>query len=558
MKKVISNKYFHFFIILLFSIVIVYPLFKMQLGNYNEFRIHIGRIIHIRETIEQGIFPPLLNDKNMNGFGYALNIFYGPLTTYVPILISYICGSVIISIKIFTFLTVFLSGITMYNFLKHVSKNGIVSLVGAIIYIISPYKLTNIFSRNALGEYTAFIFIPMIFEGLYSLIQNEDKKKNGLLIIGASGLILSHTITTIYVSIFALIYCGFNYKKIINKTFFKYIIIDLAIVMLITSFYTIPLLEHKFDGNYAIFDKETMASDGRYVTNNTNNVWDWFESELSKEKELIFSFGLVTLFLIGSTIYCYNKVDKDKKEIYKQFLIISGIALLLCTKLFPWSLMPQILTIIQFAWRMNGFFIFFMALVCGINAYIIAEMYNESKYVFISIILVSAILLVWFRGTNYIGDYNYDDEIKYETNIFEAKKLGPYNINRDYMPLRALNNIDYLENRAETAIVLDGKAEMSDESKNGFNYFLNLSDVKDATIELPYLYYHGYTITLNEAKIDYMQDDNGFIIVKVNNDGTLRVKYTGTFIEKAGHGISIFGVITLIAYIIYENKKEKR
>lgn len=39
---------------------------------------------------------------------------------------------------------------------------------------------------------------PIFFNGLYEIVERNNKKKNYLVIFGAIGLILSHTITTIY------------------------------------------------------------------------------------------------------------------------------------------------------------------------------------------------------------------------------------------------------------------------------------------------------------------------------------------------------------------------
>lgn len=52
----------------------------------------------------------------------------------------------------------------MYLFVKKITNNKIASLIAAVLYIAAPYKLTNLYSRNAMGEYIAFIFITYIFQ----------------------------------------------------------------------------------------------------------------------------------------------------------------------------------------------------------------------------------------------------------------------------------------------------------------------------------------------------------------------------------------------------------
>ena len=113
MKKIDFKKYIPHLIILLASILISIPIFKMSLSSTNEFRIHIGRIVAISKLIKNNIFPALISNNNMNGFGYALNIFYGPITTYIPMLLSYksIAST---GIQLFTLISIIASGYIMY------------------------------------------------------------------------------------------------------------------------------------------------------------------------------------------------------------------------------------------------------------------------------------------------------------------------------------------------------------------------------------------------------------------------------------------------------------
>ena len=79
--------------------------------------------------------------------------------------------------------------------------------------MIFPYKLEDLYTRYAIGEFTAFVFMPIIFQGLYNLL-NGDKKRHYYIAIGATGLLLTHTISTEYTAIFCLIY---KLKSILKK-----------------------------------------------------------------------------------------------------------------------------------------------------------------------------------------------------------------------------------------------------------------------------------------------------------------------------------------------------
>ena len=549
-----KNKYIPYIVIAFASFIISIVFFTMNLSEYNEARIHIVRIVSIKEVILDKIFPCFISQKHMLGFGYALNIFYGPLTTYIPILISFITNDSIIALKIFTFITILLSGITMYNFLLKVSKKKLVSLLGAIIYISAPDKQADIYSRNAVGEYTAFIFIPLVFEGLYELIYG-DEKKHFLLIIGAVGLILSHTITTIFVALFSLIYLIINIKNIKFKKIAKYFFIDFLIIILLTAFYLIPLLEHKVYGDYTIFDAEEMNATGEYVQSTGLSLKDFFASEFG-DQEVVFSFGIVMLFSILLTPFCIKKKKDD--ETYLNFLLLAILALYMCTKAFPWIIMPRFLTIVQFAWRLEGLFIFFISYICAENIASVSKMLKDNKNILSAVVIICAIICSFVLTTKFYVKDNLEKDRAYEQATIDLEKIGPYNINRDYLPVKAINNISYMQNREDKVLLLneDGKVTIEDEQKDGLNLSFNAKDVENAILELPYIYYHGYTVKINDKKIATFESENGFVEIHLNEAGKVNVSYTGTVLEKIGFGISGITVIGLIANKIIKNRRK--
>ena len=550
-EKLKKNKYVPYIIILIVSAITSYTFFTINLSGYNEARIHIQRATAIKEVLLDGIFPSFINSKYMLGFGYALNIFYGPITTYIPILLSFFNNSAITGLKIFTFLTVLFSGISMYVFLLKFSKRKLVALLGAIIYITAPYKLTDIYSRSAVGEYTAFVFIPLVFLGLYELL--NEKKKNYYIIIGAVGLILSHTITTIYTALFSLIYVIFNFKKLKDKNVIKYLAIDIVLIILLSAFYLCPLLEHKAYGDYTIFDNVRMHATSAEVYDTGIGLKDFFASEFGT-KDIVFSFGLVMTFCLILTPFCIRK-QKDNEN-YLLFLILGVISLVMCTKLFPWFIMPNVLTIIQFAWRQEGFFIFFISYVCATNIVCISEMIKDRKNIISILVIISSVLCSFFGTHIYFENKGFDDDKEFEKNIIETDSVGPYYINREYLPLNAINNVKYLQSRENRVYVLDGNCTVENEEKDGLNMSFTVKDVQNAKLELPYIFYHGYTIKLNDKKIDGYESDKGFLCVDVNEDGNITVEYTGTVIDKLGYAISGATLVVLIGYNIVKNRRK--
>ncbi len=562
MNKNNIKKYIPHILIFLLILIICIPIFTMNLYLNNEAILHMTRIFSIDEVIKDGTFPPIIDYKFMNGFGYALNLFYGPITTYIPIILLNIFGTSGMALKIFTVLTVIFSAITNYHFVYTVTKRKSIATIATLIYISMPYKLSDIYSRNAVGEYTAFIFIPIVFESLYNLMNN--KKKSYMLAVGIIGLVLSHTITTIYIALFALIYVLFNFAKTKNIEFWKNVIINICISLLICSFYVLPLLEHSYFGNYTLFSDEEMGTSGQYVSATSLGLKDLFESETG-ESNIRFSIGIVVIILSVLTIYCFKKVKEEHKGIYRDFMLLSLITLMMCTKLFPWYIMPKILTVIQFAWRNMGFFAFFISLVCGINAVVFAENVLK-KDIYKETFLFGVICTIFvFTFLGVLRDYRFDDlskEKELDNIIKSSARLHVYNINREYLPLNAINNLQYITDRENITYILSGDAKIVLEEKNKLEDNLILKDVKqDTELELPYIYYLGYTVNINDGEniktIKTTESEKGFL--KINLDAaeniTINIKYTGTALEKIGYIVTIFGIIIYICVSVKQRKE---
>ena len=92
----------------------------------------------------------------------------------------------------------------------------------------------------------------------------------------------------------------------------------------------------------------------------------------------------------------------------------------------------------------------------------------------------------------------------------------------------------------------------------------DVSNVEENTVvELPYIYYLGYTVELKTAdgknvKLETFESDNGFVAVNLEEgmNGNIQVKYTGTVLSKISFAVSITTLIALISF--YSFKKGKR
>ena len=284
-----------------------------------------------------------------------------------------------------------------------------------------------------------------------------------------------------------------------------------------------------------------------------------------------FTLGIPLIVLTILGVISFKKIDKDIKDDYITFAIIAAISLTMVTKLFPWIIMPKILTTLQFAWRMLAFFEFALSIICAINLYYFITIVSKQKEKIYNLAFILSIVLITTSMAKINYNYSYEDkksltDEEYEQSLYENDKISIWSINRDYLPVKMKTNKlgeSYVDSRTDNVYVLDGDATISDEVKQGLNLEFNIQNYNANTIlELPYIYYLGYTVTIeqneNTEEIQTFESDNGMLAVKTYKDiedAHVSEKYTGTVIEKASYVISVFGILTFIGYVVYFKKK---
>ena len=563
-----ENKWIHYAIIIIIGIILAIPLCEISIRDTHDGSLHFLRMFGTVNSLKIGEFPPIIAPYFCNGGGYAMNLFYNPMVTYGPLFIKLFCSTYMIALKIFAGLTIVLSGVTMYQFMYKVTKKRTIAIFSAIFYMLAPYKLGCIYRRFAIGEFTAFIFLPILFSGLYNLF-NQEGKKHYLIAIGAIGLLLSHTITAFYMAIISAIYILLNIKKLKEKSIIIKIAINATFIVLICLFFILPMFEAKLSSDYAIFNSKIMATNGDFVYSKTIDINKFFYNGVETYEDVVYAIGIPIFILLCLTVFIYRKVDKKYKQLYITSILFCLVALFMCTKLCPWFLFPDFFCKLQFPWRMLSFFNFFSSIIIGINIYILLKSITKKdllRFIIISLIIVGSIvytmpILLQFKTKDKMSDSNY------ETEIINNPIINHLGINREYFSKNALGKqFGYLKERDyEKIYVLEGNADITNEIKENLCFTADVVDAKkDTVLEFPFFYYPGYQIEVEEngqrIKLNCIESENGFISCKLDKEITnakIEAKYVGTTITYASYTISFISFIGFIVYIVLYRKKQK-
>lgn len=540
----------NYILIIIASIIISIPLANKNLNIYRDDGIqHICRIIGTEQTLADKQFLPMIMSNLCNNFGYSWNIFYSPLTAYMSVMFRIFNFSYVNCLKLCMFVIVLLSGLTMYKLTFRITKNKKLATLASIIYILAPYRITDMYTRTALAELASFIFIPIVFEGLY-IIVNEEKKSYKLA-LGAAGLILTHQVIAMYTAIICFVYLIVFFKKLKSKTVLKNIGVNLLFCILMTSFYWVGLLQHYFSTSYEVFVPGRMERE---------EVLIFYKAKFSQlfitssEQTMIYAIGLLSVIGLVLTPIAYKKIPEEYKKTYMFFLITGVILIGMTLSIFPFEKLPQALTMLQFTFRLFTFTSFFFAFVVATNFAILIK--NFKTLDIVVLLTISILLLVPYKSKL---DFNLkDNEERLINGVRITETTGRVHAgmaSMEYLPTKAFKNLKYIANRKDEVIVLDNnEAVISDYTKQASNMNCKISNInKETTIELPYIYYLGYRVYADGQEIKYTESDNGFIQINIAKDSQIKVKYLGTNEMLISYAISIISFATIIV-LNHKNK----
>lgn len=561
LKKISSKAYINYILIIIASIIICLPLASKNLNIYRDDGVqHVCRLIGTFQTLESGECLPMIIPNLCNNFGYSWNIFYSPLTAYAPLIFKLFNFSFVNCLKMFMFVVTLLSGIAMYKFVEKVTKNNKIALLASIFYILAPYRITDMYIRVAIAELTSFIFIPIIFSGLYTLLNEE--KKSFTLAWGTIGLILTHTVVTFYMAVICFIYLLVFIKKLKNKNILKNLLLNLLLIILTTSFYWVGLLQHYFATSYEVFVPGRME---------VGDKLEYYKTRFSqlfitkKSDQMIYAIGLVTVIGLILTPIAWSKIEKKYKKMYVLFLILGLILIFMTLTFFPFEKLPSIFRMIQFTFRLYEFTSFFFAFVSAINFGIIIKNFNIRDV--IVLFIISVLLLVPYKDKlDFEVKRNEQDLIN---GVEVTQNIGRIHVgmaSMEYLPSKAFCALKtYIATREDVPIVLnDSNAIISNYEKTGTNMHFDISNIEaDTKIELPYIYYLGYRVYINGEEIQYSESENGFVEISLaKNIGNMSeagivkvvVKYMGTNEMIIA---TIISIICLAILTIVTIKREK-
>lgn len=185
-------------IIVMVAVAQCLPLWQPYWFNSHENGAYPVRVVEFEAALRQGDLYPRWASDFYGGYGSPFFVFYAPLVFMAGAALSAVLGSPVLGLKLWIVLASILAGLGVRFAVATETRRDDAALLAALLYLASAYRLTDIYIRGDIAEYTALAILPWAI-GAYRRIARaiplETAAPSAALAVGAhAGLLYSHAI----------------------------------------------------------------------------------------------------------------------------------------------------------------------------------------------------------------------------------------------------------------------------------------------------------------------------------------------------------------------------
>lgn len=185
------------------------PLFSNYLYFGHDLEFHMQRIAAMAAELSYGQFPVRLTTTTLNGYGYASPLCYCELFLLLPALLYNLWLPLRTCYQVYLFAVTLATCLIAYFSFAKITANRRLGLLGALLYTLSAYRLTCVYTRAAVGEFTAMTFFPLVLLGLYG-IYTSDRPRFGdwlPMALGMAAMVQSHLLSCELTALLLILFC---------------------------------------------------------------------------------------------------------------------------------------------------------------------------------------------------------------------------------------------------------------------------------------------------------------------------------------------------------------
>ncbi len=548
---------------------------------------HLSRIEGIAREWQAGHFPARMESYWMYGMGYPVSIMYGDFFLWPAAFLRIVGFDLSFCYKSCIVLLNLMAVLISYFSFKNIFRSRAVGLWGSGMYTLSLYRLYNIYTRAAVGEFTAMTFFPLICWGLTEVFSKDEervkqKKNVFLLAFGYVGILFSHVLSLEFAAVFTLLLCIILWKRFFRKSTFLTLVKAALLAVGLGLWYLIPFLDYSLHMDMQVFHAgNPIQVLGLYIMQ-LFWVFPWnglspymYATGMQNVRPYGMGLGLAVVFITFLYLLAHGWTKRREDRDWQKTTVAAGtgmLAMLMCLHIFPWDAISEssaaaekVVYSIQFPYR---FLVIVTVSLTYLGGGIFAMLRREKDRKRGNIFAVTALL-----GTLFCGMFFLNDELinRGWSDLQEAASMGAL----------AIGNGEYLLEGTETGSLPytqisagDGVIVRDYERQDGQVRFYCINEgEKESYVQCNLLYYLGYHAWGPKARIQELETACGennvlCVIIPAGYGGPVEVAFTGETLWKMGDMVSLALWAALAGYGVYlirrhregfgKNRKEER
>lgn len=559
--------------ILLFAVFFAsLPLMTDSLFWGHDLDFHLNRIIALANGLEAGhLFVPIQTEV-LNGYGYASPLFYSQLFLYLPAILYNLAVPAQVCYQIYAILVNIATCLIAYYSFKGLVRDNKIAAAGALIYLLSAYRITNLYVRAAVGEYTAMAFYPLIVYGFVHVYTTEETKlgiRDYLpIVLGLSGLIESHVLSCELAAMFIAVVCLVNYRKTFVPKRFITLAKAAVLTLCVNMAFILPFIQSmQMDIRVNDDPVNQIQVQGTYL----QQVFSAFQvsfgdSRIGMNSEMSLSLGIslvMGLVIFAACCSMQNEWRTRKSSTVKVGVlctVFTVVCIVLSLRIFPWDsienfskLLAKVLCIVQFPWRYLSMATVFAAVVTVIGLYVVKEIKSARMMQFLGGVLC---LTAVFTNSLYMAGFTDGigiERVYGDADVEKAVSSGEY-ILSDTIE----GNLRWRRVNADPKFVtVSGYAY-----QGGVTTFdcVNIADTEMA-VEIPLMNYDNYyacdMVTGESIGIMNGTDNRVSLAIPAGFDSSIKVVYRFPLLWKLSYAVSFITVLLTVAAVVLDRRKRR-
>ncbi|MCM1103577.1 MAG: hypothetical protein NC409_05670 [Clostridium sp.] len=524
-----------------------------ELGNGiltgTDLEFHLWRIEAVKQGISSGDLNPKIYTNLLNGYGYASGVLYGDSLLYFPAVLRMAGLTVSGAYRVFVIiLTMFTMGICYYVFCVTSGGCYMIAACCSVLYVLSAPHIMTIHENAGVGAACASMFLPLVFGSLWLLWKEEKRstKAECWLVIGATGLIQSHIISTFVTALVAAGIILLGFRRYFRKNQFLSLFRSAVWILLLNASFLIPFMDYYLTTRLKINTLDGTAMI-QYTGADVQQLSQYHRfGDLSWLYLTLLGIGVLSMMGLYVAYRIWLKIKGKHAGDFENIIWIGCItSLLLCTCYFPWDylskqsgLINKIANSIQFPFRFRNVMLILLLMLVAI---MLKAVYQKSRIVCIGEIVV--MLLITVVG----GLQVYDAIYEQNTRTIYIEETGMRTGFRfqigdggEYLPAGVSLDI------ADTQIIDEQQiVERFERMQNRFLVEICNQNQEESIIELPILYYKGYVAydvdTGESVAADMGTSGRVRVRVPAGYQGTIRVEFRDVWYWNAAEMITALG-----------------